>query len=319
MNVITALNKRYIPYTAVMLSSLGMNENEHVDAYLLNSELSDVDIDLIAQALKNYDMTIHSVEVEAEKFSNRLPHNSQWSMETYYRLMMLELLPKELDRALYLDGDMIINKSLKELYYMDFDDKEIIACDDKSGLNFPDNYGMKQQEMFKEAFSQGYRYFNAGVMLLNIRLLREKNSFQTYLDAIEEWKYEMEAPDQDILNWVHWKNVGYADYQRYDMFARVAHNAEITYEEIKQGVAIIHYAGEKPWENCNFHFDIEKLWWDYAKETPFYENLLNDFVDSSLRDKTVEMYLKDLIDTVDNQKQVFRQIQKILNNVLGNR
>jgi lipopolysaccharide biosynthesis glycosyltransferase len=315
MNIVTALNQKYIPYTGTMLVSLAVNEKEHVDAYLLHSELTDADIKSLEKAVYGYDMSIIPLFVDKKNFSERLPHNDQWSLETYYRLMMLELLPDTVDRALYLDGDMIINKSLRELYNSDFEEAEIIACDDKSGLNTPDRYGPKHNEMFRIPYENGYRYFNAGVMLLNIDRLREKYSFQTYLEAIEAWNYEMEAPDQDILNWVHWRNVAYADCMVYDLFARVAHNAEITYEEVKEAAAIIHFAGAKPWNNENFHFDIERLWWEYAKLTPFYESLLKDFVETAMTDKTVERYLQELVREFNSRRESLDIIMKRISNI----
>jgi lipopolysaccharide biosynthesis glycosyltransferase len=231
--------------------------------------------------------------------------------------MMLEILTDAEDRALYLAGDMIINKSLSELYHEDFGDALIIACDDKSGLNTPDRYGPKHNEMFIQAYENGYRYFNAGVMLLNISKMREKYTFQTYLDAINAWNYQMEAPDQDILNWVHWREVAYVDCMVYDLFARVAHNAGITYEEVKDNVAIIHFAGAKPWNNENVHFDIERLWWDYARETPFYEKMLIGFVETAMSDKTVEQYIKNLVIKFGERRNSLDSIMARIKNITG--
>ena len=303
MNIITALNKRYIPYTTVMLTSLAMNNPEKIDVYLLNSELSDEDIACMQNALKNYAVMLHGLKVERELFSERLPHDEQWSIETYYRLAMLDILPECVERILYLDGDMVINKPLQEIYSLDFEGKNILACDDKCGHNTPDSYGPKNNQMLKEAYENGYRYFNAGVMLLNIKQMRKQYSFQVYLDAIESWNYEMEAPDQDILNWVHWKEVEYLDYSKYDLFARVAHSADVTYEEVKNNVAIIHFAGDKPWANGSYHFDIEKIWWDYAKETPYYRVLLEEFVDSAMNDPSIETMIRDLVSKNETQKK----------------
>ena len=317
MNTVTALNKKYIPYTGTMLVSHGINENEHIDAYLLHSELDQGDIAFIEEAVRDYDITIHPVFVDKNKFSDRLPHNDQWSLETYYRLLMLELLPDTVDRALYLDGDMVINKSLQDLYHLDFEEATIIACDDVCGLNLPEKYGPKHNEMFREAYENGYRYFNAGVMLLNISKMREHYSFQAYLDAINAWNYQMEAPDQDILNWVHWREVAYVDCMVYDLFARVAHNAEITYEEVKDNVAIIHFAGEKPWNNDNVHFDIERLWWDYARKTPFYENLLVRFVETAMSDKTVEQYKNGLVNRRNELRDSLDNIMARIKNITG--
>lgn len=37
----------------------------------------------------------------------------------------------------------------------------------------------------------------------------------------------MEAPDQDILNYVHGYKAGYIDYKEFNLFARIAHNQNI--------------------------------------------------------------------------------------------
>ena len=170
---------------------------------------------------------------------------------------------------------------------------------------------------------QGYRYFNAGFMLLNIEKMREKYSFDTYLDAIEEWNYQMDAPDQDILNYVHWQYVGYVDYGKYDLFARIAHNEGSTYNEVKQSVAIIHYAGTKPWDADNCHFDIEYLWWEYAKQTPFYVQLLEEFMHKTMFDTTVENYIMDIEAQAENiQVQLNESIalnQKMLGIIQANK
>ena len=317
MNIVTALNRRYIPYTTVMLLSLGMNNDETADVYLMHSELLESDIDEMQAIVAEHGVVLHSLPVDRGKFNDRLPRSRQWSIEAYYRLMMLELLPKKIDRALYLDGDMVINKSLKELYEMPFGDASLIVADDKSGLNTPESYYAKHREMFAEAYKSGHRYFNSGMMLLNIESMRKRYSFQTYLDAIEAWNYEMEAPDQDILNWVHWREIKYVDYQKYNFFARIAHNAGITYEEMKAAVAIVHFAGAKPWDNDNFHFDIEKLWWDYAKLTPYYRSLLERFIETSLVDRSVPDYLKELVDYTTAQKELLNTIMAKLKKIVG--
>lgn len=105
MNIATALNRKYLEYTVVMLCSLCENNNEHIDAYLLHSELTTQDIDIIKNSLSKYDITIISVEINKSDFDDRLPRNTQWSIETYYRLMLMDILPESVDRLMYLDVD----------------------------------------------------------------------------------------------------------------------------------------------------------------------------------------------------------------------
>ena len=280
MNVVTALNRKYLKYTAVMLPSLCENNRSGIDAYLLHSELTGDDINLLSEALSlnGYDITLHPLEVDRSRFSKRLPTNDQWSLETYFRLLLPDMLPQSVEKILYLDVDMIINRSLEEIYDSDLSDCDILTCEDACGQKTLDKFSDRQLAMLSPLLDKGYRYFNAGFMLMNMERIRARVGFDDYLRAIEEWEYEMAAPDQDILNYMHGEYIAYADWAVYDLFAKVAHNFGITYEEVKAQTAVIHYAGSKPWDGGSVHFDIEQLWWDYAKKTPFYVELMEEFI-----------------------------------------
>ena len=295
MNIATALNRKYLEYTAVMLCSLCENNHEHIDAYILHSELTDKDINTLKNSLSKYDITIIPLMINRSDFDTRLPRNSQWSIETYYRLMLMDILPDNIDRILYLDVDLIINGSVEEFYHVDFKGDEVIVADDSNGKRSRDTFGSKQAEMFKDMLDNGFRYFNAGVMLFNVQEIRKTHNFNTYMKAVEEWDYAMEAPDQDILNYVHGYKASYIDYMEYNLFARIAHNQKYTYEDVKNNVIIIHFAGDKPWDNTNCHFDIEQLWWDYAKKTIFYNELLEKMQQNLMSDNSVEKIIDNLI------------------------
>ena len=293
MNVATALNKKYLLYTGVMLYSLCKNNETPIRAFLLHSELEEADFICLRKSLEDFQIEIISLQVDSQLFNERLPRNEMWSIETYYRLLLPELLPIEVKRLFYIDVDIIVNQSLEEVYAIEFEGTEIIATED---VSTEESMLDKQKEMFASMFSFGYKYFNAGFMLLNIEEIRKKYDFNTYLQVIEEWNYEMAAPDQDILNYVHWEKVGYIDYRKYDMFARIAHNRGMTYEQVKNEVTVIHYAGTKPWNADNCHFDIEQLWWDYAKQTPFYLQLLEEFLHKTMFDTTLETYVGGILE-----------------------
>ena len=65
--------------------------------------------------------------------------------------------------------------------------------------------------------------------------------------------------------------------------------------DVKNSVKIIHFAGDKPWNNTNCHYDIEQLWWDYALKTPFYYSLLEQLQQNLMSDNTLETIVDDLI------------------------
>ncbi len=308
MNIATALNKKYVLYTIVMLTSLCENNPGHIDAYLLNNELGDDDFRKMRESLSRYDVTCIDTKVDKDWFDSRCPHTEEWSMETYYRLLLPDLLPAEVDRLLYLDVDLIINQSLDELYGMDMEGKDLWAADNTNGTTTPELMMPRQREMFAPFMSEGFRYFNAGVLLMDMKQIREKYGTETYVRAMAEWEYAMDCPDQDILNWVHRDSVGYIPWRRYDLFSKHAHQIGITYDDVKKDTAIVHFAGSKPWNTTNLHYDIEQLWWDYARLTPCYRELLEALQQSVMADTSVEKQIREMADANKRLTEISRTL-----------
>lgn len=284
MNVALSLNKNYVDYATVLLYSLAVNQEEHVTAYLLHCELTAEDFKQMECNLKTLDIKLISLKVDTEWFDKKCPVNSRWPREAYFRLLLVDLLPASVDRILYLDVDTIVNQSLSELYYSDFSASMMLVTADFMELPYQEYLMKKQLEKFAPFLKQGFRYFNSGVLLMNIESMRiENHNFSFYCQVMkDDWNYEMVAPDQDLLNWIYADRVTYVPWERFDLLARMAHEHGITYEEVKEKTAVVHYTVEKPWESANYHFDIEKLWWDYAKMTPIYQILLENFLEKSI-------------------------------------
>lgn len=305
MNVATALNSLYMRYTYVMLTSLFMNQPEtDIHVYLLHSDLSDEEQNCLQSLAQRYGHTIHYLLMSREVFPTALPTIQQWPLEVYYRLLLLDILPDEVDRLLYLDVDMIINKSLMGLYQTDFEGAYFCVCQDMiATIPFMD----ARDEIFREQIALGFIYFNSGFMLWNVSGLRGKYSFMKYMELAEKLEYKLMAPDQDLLNYMHWNQVKFVDEYCYNLLAKKAYNNGFRYEEVKKETAIIHFAGMKPWEGQYVHYDIERLWWDYAKQTPFYVELMEEFMRNCLSDPTVYDTLSSLS---DEKRTMVAELQK---------
>lgn len=272
-------------YAYVMLTSLFINQPKaDIHVYLLHTDLSAQDQSFLEDLAKNYQYQIHFLAINKEMFPSSLPTTDAWSLETYFRLMLLDILPPEIDRLLYLDVDMIINKPIKELYCTDFEGFYFCACRDMT-VTFP--FSDIRNEIFKEHIARDFTYFNAGLMLWNIKQLRGKYCFKDYMDLALQLNYQVFAPDQDLLNFMHWKQVKFLDEYQYDLFSKMAYNSGIHYEDVKKETTVIHFAGPKPWEGEYIHYDIEQLWWDYAKRTPFYHELMEEFLFNCINNPTV--------------------------------
>ena len=176
MNVATALNRKYLLYTGVMLTSLCENNPCHIDVYILHSELTDKDIQRLKDCLDKYDVTIYLLYIEKDKFAGRMYTDKMWSIEAYYRLMLLDVLPPNVKRMFYFDVDIIVNKSLEAFYNMNFDGNDLIACEDDCGNCVPEHYGPMHRKIFGSEELHNHRYFNSGVLLMNIEQMRPSDA-----------------------------------------------------------------------------------------------------------------------------------------------
>lgn len=305
INIATALNSRYMRYAYVMLTSVFVNQPDaDIHVYLLHSDLSMQDIGHLNSLADKYHNHISFLPINREDFSSSLPTTVCWPLEAYFRLMLPDILPPDVNRLLYLDVDMIIDKPIKSLYEADFEGKKFCVCRDMGFNNeattfpFPD----ARNELFKKHIAQNFTYFNSGMMLWNIENLRGKYTFDTYMELAGTLNYKLIAPDQDLLNYLHWDQVKFLDEYQFNLFSKMSYNNGIHYEDIKRGTTIIHFAGMKPWEGQYVHYDIEQLWWDYARLTPFYVELMEEFLHSCINDPTVP----DAMLQLSEEKRILR-------------
>ena len=310
MNIATALNSKYMRYAYVMLTSLFINQTEtNIHVYLLNNDLTSSDIQILSSLGEKFHQKIHFLKIDPERFPDELPVNSSWTLEAYFRLMLLDLLPEEVDRLLYLDVDIIVDKSINDFYFTPFNQSLFCVCRDMC-VNFPVND--VRDELFKEHRKKNFTYFNSGVMLWNIVALRGKYTFEYYMKLMKQLDYKVLAPDQDLLNYAHYNHVKLMDEYRYDLFSRMAYYAGITYADVKRETAIVHFAGQKPWKGDFLHYDIEKLWWDYAEKTPFYNDLLKEFVDDCISGNYVNQTVQKITQERDKLSAELKKSAEVI-------
>jgi lipopolysaccharide biosynthesis glycosyltransferase len=251
-----------------MLSSLAANNAGHADVYILHSE-----IDLPGQRLFIREcapfsdrLTIHFVEVDDTLFS-RLPTAFGLPHTAYYRFSAPALLPDSVDRALYLDCDIIINRSIHEFYNTDFEGNMFVACEDIGvsvlrKYEFLTIFGRLGMEL------RNAKYFNSGVLLMDMPLARQTINIDDIFGLYEKYPNYITFADQDILNFLYGERTKYADYRMYNMGAGYV----LPEDEgrVMENSAIIHYYGArdgKPWldkDRSGSGSAVTRLWWNYA-------------------------------------------------------
>lgn len=112
----------------------------------------------------------------------------------YYRLFLTALLPDTIDKAIYLDGDIIVRHPLQELWNIDISDYAVGVVPDGD-----EGDPLKYNQM-KYPLRLGY--FNSGVLLINLKYWREHNCMDEFLNFIVDHPERINFHDQDVLNCV---------------------------------------------------------------------------------------------------------------------
>lgn len=311
MNIAIAVNKPYVKYAYVMLTSLCQHQKEALDIYVLHHDLTSGDQSLFTPLSTQYQISFHFIYVPDHLLppAEVLNANS-WGIETYFRLLLVDLLPSSLDRALYIDADMIINQPLNEFYYCDLKNAKLAACRDFTGTPPFADY---RQELFADLISPNFIYFNAGLTLFHLDALRPTYNFAYYMDIAKKLDYKIQFPDQDLLNYCHCNEVLLFDENKYNLYARRAFtDLGATLQSVKENTHVIHFATSKPWSGNCFHCNLEQLWWDYAKMTPFYTEFLEQMVYETINSTETFQYVTELQQENNQLYQILSQYDAIL-------
>lgn len=313
MNIAIAVNNAYLKYAYVMLTSLCIQQKESLDVYVLHHDLLPEDQSILTPLCEKYSIAIHYIYVPDHLLPPQevLSANS-WGIETYFRLLLVDLLPSTLDRALYIDVDMIINKSVTDFYYCSLGKAKLAACSDFTGAPPFQDY---RQDLFADILSAhpDFIYFNAGLTLFNLNALRPIYNFTYYMDTASRLDYKIQFPDQDLLNYCHWNETLFFDENKYNLYARRAYtNLDLTLQNVKDSVHVIHYATSKPWSGNCLHCNLEQLWWNYAKLTPYYSDFLEQMVYETINSTDVLQYMTALQQENEQLYQIIDQYDMLL-------
>ena len=266
MDIVVAANSKYMRYLYVMLISLfDSNKDNEIRIFVLQRDFKRSDMDVISALASSYCQEVVFIDIDPAIFEV-LPRTEKFSMETYFRLLLGEKLPSEISRILYLDVDIIVQGSLIEFYNTDFDGNVAVVFKD---IDNP-VLSVEKRKLFKR--TEDMRYFNAGVMLWNMDIIRKDYNFNIFMDAAKELDYNLEFADQEILNYLLYDKVKYCNGNKYNFMVR----GTLREKDLKRfNPVVLHYSGCNPWQNGQKN-ELYRIWWRYAKRTPYYLELLEE-------------------------------------------
>jgi lipopolysaccharide biosynthesis glycosyltransferase len=252
MHIVLASDNNYAQHLGVTLLSILENAKnpENISIHILEIEINKEAREKIKSIANKYQAHLEFYSIDKNILSS-FPALGHLSIATYLRLFIPQLLPNHIDKVIYLDCDLVALRDLKGLYETNLNNKALAVVED-----------VKSQEIARIFFYPGLNsYFNAGVMLIDLKKWREEKITQKAISFIKEHKAKLKTADQDVLNCLFKNN-----YTKLDR----KYNTDLKHHPINalpdKDTVILHYSDKiKPWsylyvgKNKKYYFKYLEL------------------------------------------------------------
>ncbi|MDB5249650.1 MAG: hypothetical protein JWQ40_4044 [Segetibacter sp.] len=295
LHIALGFDENYIvPIYALLTSIFHNNRDSAIMFHVIATGLNETEKEKIKQYIRrnNAEISYYTINEEEVRKIVYIPANTHFTIATYYRLFFPSLIPSDIRKLLYIDSDAIVIGNLQELYNTDIGNAPIGAATD-SGPHPGEFLGIKGKE----------NYFNAGVLLIDIRNWKEQMVTENALQFLADYPEKIKYVDQDALNatlinkWFKLDNKYNLTW--FDVSLQVP-KSELTKDKV-----IIHYTTpNKPW-HCLARNKLRSFYHHYLKLSPkcgekkytdFSFNFKNLYVFARIRMK--EFYFDHRIDKV---------------------
>ena len=265
IEIFYACDEGFLKYTVVSLHSMIKNADKtrsyHV--HILNTGFSEENKALLKnEANDAFAISFDDVTPYLGALTKDLPIRDYYSKSTYFRLFISDMYP-DIDKALYIDGDTIVNGDISELFDTDISLYDAAACHEQAMVQ-EDVYGTYVEKCLG---INRHRFFNAGVLLINCKRFRENRMLKRFGELLETYDFRV-TQDEDYLNVMFKDRV---------LFLPQCWNSEVfgEIEYSEEDSRIIHYIMvSKPWRYREARYG--ESFWKNAKETAVYDTLIKE-------------------------------------------
>lgn len=282
IHITCGFDSKYTRFASVLLVSIfENNKDESFMCHIMGLELNPEDKTYLSGLANCYGNQIRFYDMNAEDFSN-FNVTKQWNIATYFRLVLPNIMDRNIKRVIYFDCDIICRGSLRDLYDTDLEGAIIGACEDHV-------ISPRMSLCYLNKINAYNFYFNAGMLLIDCQAWRDNNTTDKCMEYLSKEK-PMHL-DQDTLNAVlqsKWKHLPY----RWNYMADF-HGAYFGEREYKMDIeksypfypVVIHFTGVKPWNHANrsvykadfFKYQALTKWKNEIPRHTIGEKMLNLF------------------------------------------
>lgn len=277
MNIVYIANEKFAVHLGVSLYSLYERNRyeKYIRVFIISTGIGEDSLGKLKNIANKFCREVEIIELgNTSGYFDTGMQDATFDISKMGRLLVGEILPGDVDRVLYLDCDMVILHSIKNLYNTDLGKNIVAAVEEPTVL---------ERVRYEIGLDYEASYVNAGLLLIDLKKWREKNLGEKTISYSRSiWDRSLFG-EQDAINGVlRWKIKKlppkynfFSNYKyfSYNSFVKV-YAARLSYtkrdlEQAKKRPVILHYAGdERPWIAGSFN-PYKRAYDYFKKKTPF--------------------------------------------------
>lgn len=258
MNIVYTTDDNFIIQVTTSIVSVYENNKADVNIFVLLKNVSEFNKNVLKTTAEKYGHDINLIELESIDVYFGLPVNTGgWNDIVLSRLFLDKILPSEVERVIYIDGDTIVRDSLNDLWNINLNNNILGAVvEPVTSMKRKVQLGLEKEDP----------YYNAGILLIDLKKWKESNAGNRILNFYKAHNYKLFANDQDAINGelkgeiqpidikYNYNNTFY--YYPYWFLKKKDNNlpSKDIYKDSISNPYVIHYLGEeRPWREGNRH------------------------------------------------------------------
>lgn len=281
INIVFASDNNYAQHTAVAMAFVLVNTKvpQRIQFYLIDDEIQPGNKEKITKTVQNLGGNIEFIKIKNSRLEDCYV-SGELSRASYFRLDIANILDKSIEKIIYLDCDLLVYDDIEKMWQLDMGGKPVAAtCD----LGIMASARVRKQKNKFIGLPFDAPYFNAGVLIMDLKKWRDGNYAEAIIALATQNKYPNH--DQDALNKFfmnNWQEIPL----RWDvippvfnLFLKIVTKPDLRKKaiEAKLNPAIFHYAGGyKPWE-YEIHDGFNDKYYEYLKLTEYKDAKMPQF------------------------------------------
>lgn len=181
-----------------------------------------------------------------------IPYDYHFNESTFLRLLLPDLIQE--DRVIYFDSDIAFMKDIRPLYEVDLGGCLVAAVPEPRAI-----------PMTIVPMKDKSKYVNAGVMLMDLKSMREENFSSRAIETYSLRRDEFTFCDQCVINYMCEGRIKHLD-KKWNWTVKSHIVTDADWEAALREAAVIHFiANHKPWHGSSRSI-VQEFWHEHLQK-----------------------------------------------------